>query len=68
MELEALSLEEKVKRAVAANGPMKFGELRRVLASPAYGSTRIGMVKLYRGLRAMGLETEAKRKRYYRSC
>ncbi|HPN36587.1 MAG TPA: STAS domain-containing protein [bacterium] len=65
-ELE-LPLTEKVKKLVTENPLMGPWAIRRQLYSPRFGYTRVGYFKLCSLMKRIGLDTKAKRYRFYRS-
>jgi anti-anti-sigma factor len=62
-----LPLNEKIKKLVTENPLMTPYGIKRQLNSPRFGYTRIGFFKLRGILKRLGLETRAKRYRFYRS-
>ena len=62
----AKSLEEAIARIIADYGPVSILAIKRHLGE--YGPAGTGFVRLYRTLRAMNLDSKARRVRYYRSC
>lgn len=62
-----LPLNEKIKKLVTENPLMTPFGIKRQLNSPRFGYTRIGFFKLRGILKRLGLDTKAKRYRYYRS-
>ncbi|HOT96794.1 MAG TPA: STAS domain-containing protein [bacterium] len=62
-----LPLNEKIKKLVTENPLMTPFGIKRQLNSPRFGYTRIGFFKLRGILKRLGLETKAKRYRFYRS-
>ncbi len=62
-----LPLNEKIKKLVTENPLMTPWGIKRQLNSPRFGYTRIGFFKLRGILKRLGLETRAKRYRFYRS-
>ena len=62
-----LPLNEKIKKLVVENPLMTPFGIKRQLNSPRFGYTRIGFFKLRGILKRLGLETRAKRYRFYRS-
>ncbi|MBD3344372.1 MAG: anti-sigma factor antagonist [Chitinivibrionales bacterium] len=63
-----MSIYERCKRIIADNGPMKTGEVRKLLMTKQYGGCKIGLIKLYFLLREMNLHSLDRQKRFYRSC
>jgi anti-sigma B factor antagonist len=62
-----LPLNEKIKKLVTENPLMTPWGIKRQLNSPRFGYTRIGFFKLRGILKRLGLESRAKRYRFYRS-
>jgi anti-sigma B factor antagonist len=62
-----LPLTEKVKKLVTENPLMGPWTLKKQLYSPRFGYTKIGYFKLRTIMKRIGLDTKAKRYRYYRS-
>lgn len=62
-----LPLNEKIKKLVIENPLMTPWGIKRQLNSPRFGYTRIGFFKLRGILKRLGLESRAKRYRFYRS-
>ncbi len=62
-----LPLPEKVKKLVVENPRSGAFALKRQLYSPRFGYTKIGIFKIRALLKKLGLETKAKRFRYFRS-
>ena len=63
----SLPINEKIKRIVLENPILGVWSIKRMLYSPRFGYTRIGLYKLYNTLKKLSMETKAKRYRYYRS-
>jgi len=62
-----LPLTEKVKKLVIENPMVGLWTIKRSLYSPRFGYTKIGFLRLRRIMKKLGLETRAKRYRYFRS-
>lgn len=62
-----LPLTEKVKKLVTENPLMGPWTLKKQLYSPRFGYTKVGYFKLRTIMKRIGLDTKAKRYRYYRS-
>lgn len=62
-----LPLNEKIKKLVTENPLMGPWSIKRQLNSPRFGYTRIGYFKLRGIMKRLGLDTKAKRYRFYRS-
>ncbi len=62
-----LPLNEKIKKLVIENPIMGAWGIKRQLNSPRFGYTRIGFFKLRAIMKRLGLDTKAKRYRFYRS-
>jgi anti-sigma B factor antagonist len=62
-----LPLTEKVKKLVTENPLMGPWALKRQLYSPRFGYTRVGYFKLRSLMKRIGLDSKAKRYRFYRS-
>ncbi len=62
-----LPLTEKVKKLVIENPMVGIWTIKRSLYSPRFGYTKIGFFKLRSIMKKLGLETRAKRYRYFRS-
>lgn len=62
-----LPIQEKIRRIVVENPLGGIFHIWKQLRSPRFGRTKINLLKLYRILREMNLETQEKRIRFYRS-
>ena len=62
-----LPLTEKVKKLVIENPMVGIWTFKRSLYSPRFGYTQIGFLRLRSIMKKLGLETRAKRYRYFRS-
>jgi len=58
---------EKIKKIVVEDPMMNIWKIRKVLKSERFGFTDIGLFKLRKHLKKMGLDSKAKRYRFYRS-
>ena len=61
-------LAEKIKRVVSNYPLLSIFQIRKMLRHEKFGNARVGVLKLYRTLRNINLESRAKRFRFYRSC
>jgi len=68
IKLDRLPLAEKVKKVISQNPLVGVFGIRRVLQHEHFGYTKVGILKLWRLLKQLDLETKEKRYRYYRSC
>ncbi|MBN1464598.1 STAS domain-containing protein [candidate division KSB1 bacterium] len=62
-----LPINEKIKKIVLENPILGAWGLKRMLFSPRFGYTRVGLLKLYNILKSLSLDTKTKRFRYFRS-
>ncbi len=62
-----LPLTEKVKKLVTENPLMGAWTIKKQLYSPRFGYTRVGFFKLCSLMKRIGLDSKAKRYRFYRS-
>lgn len=62
-----LPLTEKVKKLVIENPMVGIWTIKRSLYSPRFGYTKVGFLRLRSIMKKLGLETRAKRYRYFRS-
>jgi len=62
-----LPLNEKIKLAIIEDPTRGLTGIKKALATPKYGGTKIGYLKLYGLLRKLSLENKEKRYRFYRS-
>lgn len=67
VEETSLPINEKIKRIVLENPILGVWAIKRMLYSPRFGYTRVGLWKLYKILKSLSMETKAKRYRYFRS-
>ena len=58
---------EKIKKIVIENPMLGIWSIKKILKSERFGFTNMGIFKLRKHLKKMGLDTKAKRYRYYRS-
>jgi len=63
----SLPLFEKIKVIVLENPMLGTLSIKRMLYSPRFGYTKIGLFKLHSSLKRLSLNTRAKRYRYFRS-
>ncbi len=68
VKLADLPLPEKVKRVIAQNPLIGIWGIKKILKHEHFGKTKVGIIKLYKLLRDLDLDTKAKRYRFYRSC
>ena len=68
VKLSNLPLPEKIKKVVAEDPMVGVWGIRKILRNEHFGNTKIGIIKLWRLLRELDLDTKEKRYRYYRSC
>ena len=62
-----LPLNAKIKRIVLENPMLGAWSIKRMLYSPRFGYTKIGLYKLHITLKKLSMSTKAKRFRYFRS-
>jgi len=62
-----LPVTEKIKKVVVENPMLNLWSIKKILHSERFGFTQIGFFKLRSNLKKMGLDTKAKRYRFYRS-
>lgn len=62
-----LPMNEKIKKIVLENPILGAWGLKRMLYSPRFGYTKIGLFKLNKILKSLSLNTKTKRFRYFRS-
>ncbi len=67
IDISRLPLSEKIKRVVANYPLLNLFQIRKMLSHEKFGNTRVGLLKLYRTLKFLSLESKAKRYRFYRS-
>jgi len=63
-----LPLNEKIKRIISGAPLISILQIQKQLKDKKYGSVQIGLIKLYRTLKTLNLNTKEKRYRYYRSA
>jgi anti-sigma B factor antagonist len=62
-----LPLSAKIKKVISNYPLLNIFQIRKMLNHEKFGNANIGLVKLYKILKDLNLETRAKRYRYYRS-
>jgi len=62
-----LPLTEKIKKLALESPAIGPWSIKRLLYSPRFGYTKIGYFKLRSVMRKLGLDSKAKRYRYFRS-
>ncbi|HHM23761.1 MAG TPA: anti-sigma factor antagonist [Bacteroidetes bacterium] len=62
-----LPITEKIKHVIAENPILGIFGIKKELATPKYGNTRISILKLHKLLKELNLDTKEKRYRFYRS-
>ncbi|KAA3612269.1 MAG: anti-sigma factor antagonist [Calditrichaeota bacterium] len=62
-----LPLSEKVRALVIEDPTRDAWRIRKDLLTPQYGSTKVGLFKIYKLLKKLSLDTKEKRYRFYRS-
>ena len=62
-----LPLAEKIKRIVIENPLLGVWKIYKQVRGEEYGGTKVSLIKLYRMLKELNLETKQKRYRFYRS-
>lgn len=68
IDLSKLPLNEKIKKLVAEYPLLSIWKIKKLLKDNRFGSVKINIIKLYRTLKELDLESKLKRYRYYRSC
>ncbi|MBN1480461.1 anti-sigma factor antagonist [candidate division KSB1 bacterium] len=63
----SLPINEKIKKIVLENPILGVWGIKRMLYSPRFGYTRVGLMQLYKILKKLSLHTKTKRFRYFRS-
>jgi anti-anti-sigma regulatory factor len=63
-----MPLQEKVKAVISHYGPVSVFEMKKILNEKEFGKEMVGLIKLYKLLREINLDTKAKQVRFYRSC
>jgi anti-sigma B factor antagonist len=66
--LSKLPESEKVRKIVSQYPLLSIRQIRKVLKDDRFGGVKINVIKLYRLLKELDLDTKAKRYRFYRSC
>lgn len=67
LNITQLPLPEKIKHIAASYPMLNIFQIRKMLHHEKFGSTKIGLIKLYMTLRYLNLESVSKRYRFYRS-
>ena len=62
-----LPLNEKIKRIISDTPLISILQIQKELKEKKFGGTHLGLLKLYRILKTLNLNTKEKRYRYYRS-
>lgn len=62
-----LPLSAKIKKVISNYPLLNIFQIRKMLNHEKFGNANIGLLKLYKILKGLNLETRAKRYRYYRS-
>jgi anti-anti-sigma regulatory factor len=65
---DEMPLQEKIKAIIAQFGPVSIFEMMKILKEKEFGKETVGLLKLYKLLREMNLDTKTKQIRFYRSC
>ncbi len=68
IDLSQLPLYEKIKKLAAEYPLLSIWQIKKLLKDKRFGSEKINILKLYKTLKELDLETKLKRYRYYRSC
>ncbi len=68
IDLSHLPLHEKIKKLVAEYPLLNIWQIKKLLNDDRFGSVKINILKLYKTLKDLDIETKIKRYRYYRSC
>ncbi len=68
IDLSQLPLYEKIKKLAAEYPLLGIWQIKKLLKDKRFGSEKINILKLYKTLKELDLETKLKRYRYYRSC
>jgi anti-sigma B factor antagonist len=66
--LSRLPLHEKIKKLVSEYPLLTIFQMNKLLKDERFGTVKINIIKLYKLLKQLDLETKIKRYRYYRSC
>ena len=67
LNITQLPLPEKIKHIASSYPMLNIFQIRKMLRHEKFGSTKIGLLKLYMTLRYLNLESVSKRYRFYRS-
>ena len=67
IDISKLPLNEKIKKVVSNYPLLSLLQIRKMLRHDKFGSTKIGILKLYRTLKFLNLDNKTKRYRFYRS-
>lgn len=68
LNIALLPIQEKIRKIVAEFPLLNLRQIKKMLKHEDFGRHRIGLLRLYKILKRLNLETKAKRYRYYRSC
>ena len=68
MHLSRLPVNEKIKRVIAQYPLLSPRQIKKILKDERFGETKISILKLYKILKELNLNSKEKRYRYYRSC
>jgi len=66
--LGRLPLHEKIKKIVSEYPLLSIWQIKKLLKDERFGTVKLNIIKLYKLLKQLDLETKIKRYRYYRSC
>jgi len=66
--LDRLPLHEKIKKIISEYPLLGIWQIKKLLNDKRFGTVKLNIVKLYKLLKQLDLETKIKRYRYYRSC
>ncbi|MCA9732876.1 MAG: STAS domain-containing protein [Deferribacteres bacterium] len=64
---QMLPLSEKVRALIIEDPTRDAWRIMKDLRTPEYGNTRVGLIKIYKLLKKLSLDTKEKRYRFYRS-
>ena len=67
IDLSKLPLNEKIKKLVAEYPLLNIRKIKKLLKDDRFGTVKINIVRLYKILKELDLETKIKRYRFYRS-
>ncbi len=67
LDIAKLPLTEKIKKLVTNYPLLSIFQMRKMLRHEKFGHTRVGLLKLYRTLKTLNLDSREKRYRFYRS-